>query len=325
MQLPNYIGYIDGNSGGRSFMRFHGLYSIFIVLIVLLLCNCYTVAKYLNNFTMLGLNAGSLMPKTVDSIAVPKARISANIQYSNVSKVRYNNGQHSPVDSNVNSASYSYSDFKGTDSLQYKEYNITWKTPPFFSSFSADFGPFARIISVSTQTDIAVIANNCFYNLKVGPSVQFIKNRSGIRLDFIFSIGNYLYTFKTIMSDKSIQYNEQFPFYDSAPVFGFCPYLTVNTLREFLYLRYFVQAGYQLNTPFFTKDGLSVKLSHTLLSAGLFKDFSFYTMMTGVRFAYETRCDIFTNSKHRITRTNSTDTPVIPAIFYNLTFNLKFR
>jgi hypothetical protein len=292
---------------------------------------------------MRGLHSSTFLPRPVDSVPVPHARISGSIQYSNGNNLHYNDNKHAPVDSNgafyfesvkkyVNCSAHgcdieTYMKIDSACSLSYKGSNIHWRTPPLFTSFSADFGPFAKVISLTTQTDCAVMDYDFFINSKIGPSVQFTPKNVGIRADFIFSIGNYYYSYETVKRYAS-NYEEWYldKHADNAgTIFGFCPYVTVNTLREYLFIGYYLQAGYQLQLPFYYEDALSVKLSYALFNLGIYKNISNYQLLAGARFAFETKHNYYDDPLPHLRDRNKTSTPVFPTFFFNASYNVSFQ
>jgi hypothetical protein len=291
---------------------------------------------------MRGLHSSTFLPRPVDSISTPHARISGAIQYASVNRLEYNDGGHSNVDSNGLFYFEQYLDYPYCGghnghcppdtairvalacSLSYKGSNIHWRTPPLFTSFSADFGPFARVVSVSTQTDCAVIDGEFFINLKVGPSVQFAPKNTGIRADFIFSAGNYYYSYQAVKHERPEWYIVDHS-YNVSTIFGFCPYITVNTLREFLYLGYYLQAGYQFHFPLYYEDASSVKISYALINLGIFKNISNYQLLTGARLAFETKHNIYAVPHYHLRKRNTAQTPVFPTFFFNVAYNVNFK
>ncbi len=112
------------------------------VFLAIVFLNCTSV-EHINYFKMRGLPNSTFLPRPVDSIAIPHARISGAISYSSVNKIEFTDNNHPPSDAVYSSSS--------------KSPNIHWRKPPLYGSFSLDFGPFARIVSVSTQTDGSVL------------------------------------------------------------------------------------------------------------------------------------------------------------------------
>jgi hypothetical protein len=248
---------------------------------------------------MRGLHSSAFLPRPVDSISIPHARISGGIQYSNANFLEYTDDKHPPADSLY------WSNYKGP--------NIHWRKPPLSFSFSADFGPFAKVVSVSTQTDGSVMDYEFFINFKVGPSVQYSTKHLGIRGDFIFSIGNYYFSYdvvyKGFLFSSPYKYNEP---NDAGTSMGFSPHLTVNTIQEFLSLNYYLQTGYHLQLLL---NSYFVNLPYATISLGLYKNISNWQLLSGARFAFITNFDYY----------NKPQTPVFPTFFFNVAYNVKFQ
>ncbi|NLG17514.1 MAG: hypothetical protein GX556_09325 [Fibrobacter sp.] len=309
-------------------------------MLLIVISHCTTI-EYLNDFSMRGLHSSSFLPRPADSIPVPHARISGSVQYSNSNNLHYNDGKHAPVDSNGAFHFESITEYEcygncgyverviidSACTLSYKGSNIHWRTPPLFTSFSADFGPFARVISVCTQTDYAFMDNEFFINFKMGPSVQFSPGNTGIRADFIFSIGNYYYSYETVKRYASnyVDWYLDRHVNNAGTIFGFCPYITVNTLREYLRLCYYFQAGYQLQLPFYYEDSYSVKLSYALFNLGIFKNISNYQILAGARFAFETKHNYYDDPHPNLRKRNKAGTPFFPTFFVNASYNINFH
>lgn len=316
-------------------------YILCTISLTIVFYNCSSVT-YLNDFSMRGLHSSTFLPRPVDSISTPHARISGAIQYSSVNRLGYNDGGHSNVDSNGSFYFEQYLDYPycgGSHgpcpsytatrvalacSLSYQGSNIHWRTPPLYTSFSADFGPFAKIVSVSTQTDCAIMDGEFFINLKVGPTVQFTPKNTGIRADFIFSAGNYYYSYQTVNREGSLWYIDNHA-YNAGIIYGFCPNITVNTLKEFLHLCYYVQTGYQLQLPFYYDDISSVKFSYALFNFGIFKNISNYQLLAGARFAFETKHNYYDDPHPHLRKRNTAQTPVFPTFFFNWSYNVNFK
>jgi hypothetical protein len=248
---------------------------------------------------MRGLHTTNFLPRPVDSNSVPHARISGGIQYSNINYLEYYDDKHPPVDSSHSSS--------------YKGPNIHWLKPPLSGSFSADFGPFAKVVSVCTQTDGAVMDYEFFINFKVGPSVQYSTKHLGIRGDFIFSIGNFYYSYDVIRPAFlfSGPYKASEP-NSAGTAFGFSPNITVNTLQEHLYLNYYIQAGYQAQLLFYSTF---VNLPYVTINFGVYKNISNWQLLSGARFAFITRFNYYEKPQ----------TPVFPTFFFNAAYSVNLK
>lgn len=271
---------------------------LLIILSLVVFSSCTSI-EHLNYFYMRGLHTTTFLPRPVDTIPVPHARVSGGIQYSRINILEYYDDKHPPVDSSHSSS--------------YKSPDIHWRKPPLLGSFSADFGPFAKIVSVCTQTDGAVMDYEFFINFKVGPSVQYSTNHLGIRGDFIFSIGNFYYSYEVIRP----AFLFSGPYKDSEPnsagtTIGFSPNLTVNTLQEHLFMNYYIQAGYQVQLLFLSTF---VKLPYATLNLGVYKNISNWQLLGGARFAFVTKFNYY----------DKPQTPVFPTFIFNISYNVNLK
>jgi hypothetical protein len=247
---------------------------------------------------MRGLPTTTFLPRPVDSIPVPHARISGGIQYSRINFLEYYDDQN-PPDS-----------ISGTSD---NSPNIHWRKPPLIGSFSADFGPFAKVVSVCTQTDGSVMDYEFFINFKVGPSVQYCTKHLGIRGDFIFSIENFYYSYEVIRPAFffSGAYKDSEPA-SAGTLIGFSPHITVNTLQEHLYLNYYIQAAYQVQLLLINTF---VNLPYATLNLGLYKNISNWQLLSGARLAFITKFNYYEKPQ----------TPVFPTFFFNVSYSVNLK